>query len=97
MNAEYMEIPEYFECKSKIIGKIATYDLLIGGLEKAILAATVSGQYAEYELDDGQMKCRTRFRSVDQMISGMRGLRSLREDYVNRFNGRGTRLVGGSL
>lgn len=97
MNAEYMTIFEYMECKSKIIGKIATYDLIIEGLEKSILESTLSGIYSEYELDDGQIKCRTKYRSMDQMISGMQGLRKIRQDYINQINGRGTRLVGGSL
>jgi alpha-D-ribose 1-methylphosphonate 5-triphosphate synthase subunit PhnL len=97
MNVEYMSIEQFFECKSKLIGKIATYDLLIEGMEKAILSATLSGEYAEYEMDDGQMKVRSRFRSLDQMIAGMQGLRKIRQDYINQYNGRGTRLVGGSL
>ncbi len=97
MNADYMTIEKYVECSSKIIGKVATYDLLIEGLEASILSATLSGQYAEYEMDDGQMKVRIRFRSIDQMIAGMQGLRKIRQDYINQYNGRGIRLVGGSL
>lgn len=97
MNADYMTIPQYIECKSKVLGKIAVYDLLIDGLEKSILEATLSGQYAEYEMDDGQMKVRSRFRSIDQMTAGMQGLRKIRQDYINQYNGRTVRLVGGSL
>lgn len=97
MNIEYMTIPQYIECKSKLIGKVATYDLLIEGMEKAVLEATLSGQYAEYELDDGQMKVRSRYRSVDQMLSGLQGLRRIRQDYINQYNGRNTVLRGGNL
>lgn len=97
MNADYMTIPQYIEYKSKVLDKVAVYDLLIDGLEKSILEATLSGQYAEYEMDDGQMKVRSRFRSIDQMISGMQGLRKIRQDYINQYNGRSVRLVGGSL
>lgn len=103
MNVEYLTIEQYIECKSKIIGKIATYDILISSMEKSILAATLgddgaaAGQYAEYEMDDGQMKCRARFRSVDQLITGMQGLMRLRQSYINQYDGRGSRQVGGSL
>lgn len=97
MNADYMTIPQYIECKSKLIGKLATYDILIESMEKAVLEATVSGQYAEYEMDDSQMKVRARYRSIDQMVSGLQGLRKIRQDYINQYNGRGIRLVGGSL
>jgi len=27
----------------------------------------------------------------------MQGLRKIRQDYINQYNGRGTRLVGGNL
>ena len=97
MNIEYMTIPQYIECRSQLIGKLATYDLLIEGMEKAILEATLSGVYAEYELDDGQMKVRSRYRSVDQMVAGLKGLRGIRQDYINRYNGRVTTLRGGNL
>lgn len=97
MNADYMTIPQYVEEKSKLIGKVATYDILIEGMENAILEATVSGSIAEYELDDGQMKCRTRYRSITDMTNAMNGLRKIRQDYINRHNGRVTVLRGGNL
>lgn len=103
MNADYMTIEQYVDCKSEIIGHIATYDILIKSMEKSILAALVgdngqsAGQYAEYEMDDGQMKVRARFRSVDQMTVSIQALRKIRQDYINQYNGRVTRLVGGSL
>lgn len=97
MNSDYMTIVQYVECKSKIIGKIATYDLLIESMEKTLLEATVSGHLNQWELDDGQMKVRSMYRSVDQLVNGMQGLRKIRQDYINQYNGRGIRLVGGSL
>ena len=97
MNDEYMTISQYVECKSKLIGKVATYDLLIESMEAAILEATVSGIYSEYEMDDAQMKVRSRFRSIGDLISALEGLRKIRQDYINRYNGRVTRLVGGRL
>lgn len=97
MNAEYMTIPQYVECKSKLIGKVASYDILIESMEAAFLEATVSGHIAEYELDDGQMKCRTRYRSITDMGNALNGLIKMRQYYINKYNGRVTRLVGGNL
>lgn len=97
MNEEYMTINQYFDCKSKLIGEIATYDLLIKGVQDSLRESILSGIYSEYELDDGQIKCRTKYRSIDQMVKGLQGLRTLRQDCINQYNGRGTRLVGGSL
>lgn len=97
MNLEYMTISEYFECKSKLIGKIATYDILIESMEKALLEGTLSGHLIQYELDDGQMKVRAQYRNVNDMAKALSGLEKIRQMYVNRYNGRGVRLVGGKL
>lgn len=97
MNNEFMTISHYFEEKSKILGKVDTYDLLIEGLEKAILESTVSGHLVQYEMDDGQMKVRTMFRKVSDLVTAMEGLQRLRQGYINRYNGRVTRLTGGNL
>ncbi len=97
MDIEYLTISQYIESKSKLIGKIATYDLLISGMENAILEATVSGHLVQYELDDGFMKVRSQYRSIGDMTKGLEGLEMLRQRYINRYNGRTTVLRGGNL
>jgi len=97
MNNEYMTISHFFEEKEKLIGKIATYDLIIEGMEKAILESTVSGHLVQYELDDGQMKVRTNYRKIGDLVSAMNGLMMLRQRYINKHNGSVTVLRGGNL
>jgi len=97
MNLEYMTIDQYFDCKSKLLGKIATYDLLIEAMEKAIDTATLSGHLNQVELDDGQMKLRTNYRNITDMTKGLLGLEQARQRYVSKFNGRVTLLRGGNL
>jgi len=97
MNAEYTTIPQFFECAEKLIGKIATYDLLIETFEQALLEGVGSGHYLQTELDDGQMKLRVQYRNVRDMTEAMNGLIRLRQYYINKANGRTTRLVGGNL
>lgn len=97
MNTEYTSLDHFFEEKSKLIGKIATYDLLIEGLEKSILESTLSGHLVQYELDDGQMKVRTNYRNIESLTSAMNGLIKLRQYYINKHNGRVTVLKGGNL
>jgi hypothetical protein len=97
MNTEYLTISQYIEAKSKLIGKIATYDLLIEGMEKAILEATVSGHITQTEVDDGFMKVRLNYRSVADMTKALAGLEALRQRYINRYNGRNTVLRGGQF
>jgi hypothetical protein len=97
MNLEYMTIDQYFECKSKILGKIATYDLLIEAMEKAIDTATLSGHLNQVELDDGQMKLRTNYRNIGDMTKALLGLEQARQRYVSKYNGRVSVLRGGNL
>lgn len=97
MNAEYCTVEQYIEGKSKLIGKIATYDILIEKMEEALLTSTVSGHLAQYELDDGFMKLRSNFRNTNDIVSSISGLEMLRQRAVNKLNGRSVRLVGGSL
>lgn len=97
MNLEYMTIPQYIECKSKIIGKIATYDILIESMEASLLEAIASGHISEYEMDDSMMRVRTRYRSINDMQNALNGLIRMRQYYINKFNGRRTVLRGGNL
>ena len=97
MNDNYMTIPQFVECQSKIIGKIATYDILIEKFEEALLAGATSGHLVQYEMDDGQMKVRAQYRNVRDMTEAMNGLIKMRQYYVNKANGRSIRMVGGNL
>lgn len=97
MNLEYTSISAYFEDKSKLIGKIATYDLLIEAFEKSMLEGAVSGHLLQYEMDDGQMKVRVQYRNMRDMTEAMNGLIKMRQYYINKANGRSIRLVGGNL
>lgn len=97
MNLEYTSISAYFEDKSKLIGKIATYDLLIESMEKTLMAGIESGHLLQWELDDGQVKVRSMYRNVKDLTEAMNGLIKMRQYYINKANGRSIRLVGGNL
>ena len=97
MNDTYMTISQYFECKSRLIGKIATYDILIEKFELSILEGATSGHLLQYEMDDGQMKVRVQYRNLNDLTEAMNGLIRLRQYYINKANGRSIRLVGGNL
>lgn len=97
MNSNYITLSEYIESKSKLIGKIQTYDLIIEKLEEAMLLAIESGHIKQYEFDDGLMKVRTEYRSVNDIANAMTGYERLRQMYINRYNGRVRVLRGGNL
>ncbi len=97
MNNVFTTIPQFFESAEKLIGKIATYDVLIDAFEKSILEATVSGHILQYEMDDAQMKVRVQYRNTKDMVTAMEGLIKLRQYYVNKHNGAVTVLRSGNL
>ena len=97
MNIEYVTISQYIQSKSTILDKIKAYDTLILAMESSILTGIESSHLIQYELDDGQMKVRAQYRNISDMTNAMVGLEKLRQMYINRYNGRGIRLVGGGL
>lgn len=97
MNANYTTISEYIESRDSIKAKIIAYDTIIAGLESTMLAAIESGHIKQYEFDDGMMKVRTEYRSVNDIANAMTGYERLRQMYINRLNGRVRVLRGGNL
>lgn len=97
MNTEYTSISQYVDSKQSVLEKIQAYDRLIVAMEETLLNGITSGHLIQYELDDGQMKVRAQYRNVTDMTKALNGLEMLRQRYVNRYNGRCIRLVGGNL
>lgn len=97
MNSNYTTISEYIESRTTLASKIQAYDRIIAGLEATMLTAIESGHIKQYEFDDGMMKVRTEYRSVNDIANAMNGFEKLRQIYINRYNGRVTVLRGGNL
>lgn len=83
-------IDVYLECKQTLLEKIQAYDTLISAMETRAteIAAGLNVSVDEYSLDDGQMKVRTKYRNIDDLINGIRALEKMRIMYINRYNGR---------
>ena len=97
MNSNYTTIIEYIESRTSLAAKIQAYDTIIAGLEATMLLAIESGHIKQYEFDDGMMKVRTEYRSVNDIANAMTGYERLRQMYINRYNGRVRVLRGGNL
>jgi hypothetical protein len=87
-------ISDYIASKSDLKSKIDAIDILI---DKMILSVTesidgVGSNISEYQLDDGQVKIKTSYRSIGEVKSGVDALEQLKQMYVNRFKGRVTVL-----
>lgn len=88
MNDGFYTISQYVESKTDLASKILAIDALISAMELKIVDATGSAEYDEYSMDDGQMKVRTKYRSVADVMAGITALEQLKQRYVNRYNGR---------
>lgn len=97
MNDGIYTISQYIECKSTLLEKIKAIDAVISAMELKLLDVTESTALDEYQLDDGQMKVRTKYRSVADVMAGITGLEQLKQRYVNRYNGRRIVVRGGNF
>jgi hypothetical protein len=93
----YIGISQYVEKECTLRGKIKAIDNLIYAFELKLLDTVGSSNYSEYQLDDGQMKVRTTYRSPKDVTAAITELEKLKQRYVNRLNGRVTVLRGGNL
>lgn len=97
MNDGIYTISQYIESKSDLITKITAINNLIDAMELKMLDVTVSAEFDEYQLDDGQMKIRTKYRSVKDVTDGILGLEKIKQRYINRHNGRTSVFRSGNI
>lgn len=86
----YTCVSDYIESKTSLRKKIIAIDSLIDSM-MLVMADSISGAGAnvsEYQLDDGQVKVRTAYRSIDDVQNGIHSLEKLKQMYLNRLNGR---------
>ncbi|HET8827764.1 MAG TPA: hypothetical protein VFM79_00410 [Pelobium sp.] len=58
----------------------------------ADVVAGLNVSVEEYQMDDGQMKVRTRYRTPKDVQAGVQSLETMKQLYQNRLNGRVTVL-----
>jgi hypothetical protein len=83
-------IAEFLESKTTLQERISALDVLI---DKLILstAEAVEGMnpsVSEYQLDDGQVKIKTSYRNIDDVLAGVKALEQMKQMYVSRLCGR---------
>ncbi|HSY77235.1 MAG TPA: hypothetical protein VK890_10285 [Bacteroidia bacterium] len=80
----------YIQSKSDLSDKITAIEnletLLMAGLLDFFSGPAVATQ--SYELDDGQVRVKTAFRSMAEMKAALELLRIEKNKYINNFNGR---------
>lgn len=88
MNDRIYTISQYIESKASICDRILAYDALIEAMELKLLDSVGNADLEEYQMDDGQMKVRTRYRTVQNVQDGIKALEQAKQRLVNRYNGR---------
>ncbi|PXX26293.1 hypothetical protein C7967_11555 [Thalassospira sp. 11-3] len=85
-----VSITIYIESKPTLLAKIQAIEALIDSmfLRMAEVAGGLGSTVDEYSMDDGQMKVRTSYRNVDDVSQGIKALEALKQQYINRYNGR---------
>ena len=78
----------YISSCSNYQDKIAAINAIIEALEDAALKAAGKAHIDEYELDDGQTKIRTSYRSPSAIATAIREYEKIKQQYLNRCHGR---------
>ena len=89
----YDSFVSYVKSAADLKAKIARIDTIITALEDSALESAANQNFEEYQLDDGQSRIRTNYRSTEDIFKSINGFEKLRQQYINRLLGRQTRLV----
>lgn len=94
--ADFIEINcfAYLDTVTDLQAKIAAINIIINN-NISLIGQQVLGQAggtAMYEMDDGQIRIRVNYRSVQELINMNTGLEKMISMYTARLNGRGTVL-----
>lgn len=83
-------VAQYLESKTKLQDRIKAIDALIDSMILRIgeVVEGLNVSVEEYQMDDGQMKIRTRYRTVKDVEAGVASLEKMKQMYVNRLHGR---------
>lgn len=85
----------YISSRTTLRAKITALDSIIDKLEEMALVAAGTVNIEEYSLDDGQTRIRTKYTSSLQITESILAFERIRQMYINRLNGRMSRLSDG--
>lgn len=99
MNSATYTIIDYLNHKTTLKAKIQAIEDLTAKMFEASLegALGLNSGIQEYSMDDGQIKVKTVYRSVDQILASIKTLEALKQMYLNQLNGRVTNLINAKV
>lgn len=89
MCCKYVSIKQYIESANATIERIKLIDDLIDKMILSMLEVSEGKDPSieEYQMNDGQMIVRTRYRSNNDLEAGIKSLERVKQMYINRLNG----------
>jgi hypothetical protein len=81
----------YVSSQTTLRAKIAALDAIIDALITTCLKSAATGNVTEYNLDTGQTKIKTMYRSPKEVSDAITAFETVKNYYVNQLNG-GRRL-----
>ena len=97
MNDNFMSISEYLGTKTSVKARIVAIEALIDAILLKLADTVGNADISEYQMDDGQMKVRTAYRSPEEATKGIERLEKMKQMYLNQLNGRVTVFRGWNL
>ncbi len=97
MNDAFCTVSQYLESATDLEIRIQRYKNLIEAFELKIIDSVGRSGIVEMQMDDGQMKVKSTYRSMKDMQAGLLALEQAYQRCVNRYNGRRTVLRGGNF
>jgi hypothetical protein len=86
--------PVVYDATTKILSQLdnpADYPMEVINLQIGVpnpQPSTSMAKFAMYEIDDGQIRVKTNYRSIAELTKGLDDLRAIKNIYVNQYNGR---------
>lgn len=87
----YSSLKDYLGTATTLQTRLTKVEGIITALEDEVLTKISDGLVEEYELDDGQVKIKTRYSSVEQITRDIQYFEKLKYRIINQLTGRVTR------
>lgn len=98
LNDGFYTIGQYIESKCTLVEKIQAIEAIQSAMRAKLLdSALNSADLSEYQMDDGQMKVKTAYRSPSEVQRAIFVLEQEKQNYINRVNGRVVVLKSGKF
>lgn len=91
--ATFVKASSYVDSCTSLKAKIAAITAIQDALLTSAMKAVENGHITQYSLNDGQTIIQETYRNATEITNAYNGFETIKQMYVNRLNGRMTRLM----